>query len=157
MTWGNPPKFNPKNEPKAGKLIRPEDIAGESEDSQQEALMCWAALSVGKYPDLKWLHSIPNGGFRNKISAGKMVATGARSGVWDVFLPCPIQTEWANMYAGCYIEMKREKYRNHKDGGLTKEQVEFRDYIIAMSYYCRVCYNWEEARDVLVKYLEGRV
>lgn len=154
MTWGNPPKLEP-TKPKPGKKITPEDLAKTgTEDGAQMAVFCWAADSVGKYPELKWLHAIPNGGQRNVIEAGKLVAAGTRSGVWDIFLPCPVQTEWANQYAGLYIEMKQEKRRNQKNGGLTEEQLEFGEYAEKMGYFCCVCYTWEEARDVIVNYLE---
>ena len=157
MTWGSPPAFQQRKS-KVAKLIAPEQLAASgTEDGHQAALFCWASLSVGKYPALKWLHAIPNGGDRHIATASKMVATGLRSGVWDIFLPLPIQTEWAKQYAGCYIEMKHKKYRTTKDGGLTKEQVEFKNYIISMSYYCKVCYSWEEARDILVSYMELKV
>src|SRR5882724_4850132 len=149
MTWNNPPPIVP-TKAKAGKRITPEQLAASgSEDGEQSAVFCWAAASVGKYPELKWLHAIPNGGDRHVATASKMVATGLRSGVWDIFLPCPIY-DWSELrlkyckYHGCFIEMKREKYRTHKDGGLTEEQVEFVDYAVSAGYYCKVCYSWEE-------------
>jgi hypothetical protein len=40
MTWGNPPPIEP-TEPKQGKVINPEDLAGDSESSQQKALFDW--------------------------------------------------------------------------------------------------------------------
>ena len=157
MTWGNPPKLEP-TAPKPGKKITPEQLAASgSEDGNQMAIFCWAADSVGKYPALKWLHAIPNGGSRHIVEAGKMVAAGLRSGVWDMFLPLPIHTEWAKQYAGLYIEMKEAKRRKHKNGGLSEDQLEFCQYAEQMGYYCAVCYSWEEARDVLIKYLEREV
>lgn len=157
MTWGNPPKFEAAPA-KPGKKITPEQLAASgSEDGAQMAVFCWAADNCGQYPQLKWLHAIPNGGSRHIAEAGKMVAAGLRSGVWDIFLPCPIQTDWAKQYAGLYIEMKEEKRRKHKNGGLSDEQVEFGNYATQMGYYCAVCYTWEEARDVILKYLECKV
>ena len=157
MTWGNPPKLEP-TKPKKGKVVTPEDLAKSgTEDGHQAAVMCWAALSVGKYKELKWLHSIPNGGQRNIIEATKMVSTGTRGGIWDLFLPLPIHTEWAVQYAGLYIEMKKPERRKHKDGGLSKEQLEFGAYAEKMGYFCAVCYSWEEARDILIKYVEVKV
>lgn len=157
MVWSNPPKFK-SDPPKKGKVVTPEKLAASgSEDGEQAALFCWAAVNVAKYSPLKWLHAIPNGGSRHIATATKLVATGSRSGVWDIFLPCPIQTEWAKQYAGLYIEMKIEKRRNHKNGGLSDEQLEFGDYAVAMGYYCKVCYSWEEARDILIKYLECKL
>jgi hypothetical protein len=151
MTWGNPPKFIP-TKPKQGKKITPEDLAASgSEDGHQAALFCWAADNCGQYPQLKWLFAIPNGGSRHIVEAIKMVGAGTRSGVWDVFLPCNYK------YHGCFIEMKEPKRRNHKDGGLSIEQIAFGQYVESEGYYCAVCYSWEEARDVLINYLEGRL
>lgn len=159
MTWGNPPKF--KSEPaKRSKVITPEQLAASgSEDGEQMAVFCWAANNVNKYPPLAWLHSIPNGGSRHVVEAGKMVAAGLRSGVWDIFLPLPIQdkVDYRSWYNGCYIEMKIKKRRKEKDGGLTEEQIEFRDYAVSMGYYCQVCYSWKEAKDALIAYLERKV
>jgi hypothetical protein len=157
MTWGNPPPF--KSAPhKKGKLVTPEKLAASgTEDGSQMAVFCWAAANCGQYPELKWLHSIPNGGSRHILEAIKMVAAGLRSGIWDIFLPLPIQTEWAKQYAGLYIEMKEESKRTKKNGGLTDEQIEFGDYAVKMGYYCKVCYTWEEARDILIKYLTLKV
>lgn len=162
MTWGNPPKLEP-TKPKMGKKITPEALAASgTEDGHQAALMCWAADSVGKYPQLKWLHAIPNGGHRNIAEASKLVATGTRGGVWDVFLPYPCSfnkiLELADLiYHGCYIEMKKPNRKNHHNGGLTDEQIEFGNYAKEVGYYCAVCYTWEEARDTIINYLEGKL
>lgn len=157
MVWANPPPYKPE-QPKKGKVITPEDLAKSgSEDGHQMALFCWAASMCGQYPALRWLHAIPNGGSRHIVEAGKMVAAGLRSGVWDVFLPLPIQTEWAKQYAGLYIEMKEPKRRNQKNGGLSEEQLEFGRYAEDMGYFCAVCYTWEEARDVILKYVRLKV
>ena len=153
MTWGNPPKLEP-SKPASSKVVTPEQLAASgSEDGHQAALFCWAAANVGRWPELKWLHAIPNGGSRHIAEATKMVAGGLRSGIWDVFLPLPIQTEWAKMYAGLYMEMKIEKRRKEKNGGLSDDQVEFGEYAERMGYYCKVCYSWEETIDILIKYL----
>ncbi len=159
MTWGNPPPIIP-TEPKAAKLIRPEDIAGDSESSQQKALFAWAALSVGTYPQLAFMFAVPNGFFATIAQKGKMKAEGLRSGVPDVFLPYPVKRsnfDIQTAYHGLFIEMKIEKYRNRKNGGCSEEQIEFINYAINAGYCCRVCYNWEEARDVIIKYLEGKL
>lgn len=153
MTWGNPPAFVPTKPKKPAKLIQPEDLAGDSEDSQQMALFAWAALSVGKYPQLKWLYAVPNGGSRHIVEAIKMVATGLRSGVPDICLP--YHNRFTH-YSGCYIELKIEKRRNQKNGGCSAEQLEWLGYLTSAGYYCKVCYGWEEARDTLIAYLDGK-
>lgn len=158
MTWGNPPKLMP-TQPKKGNRITPEQLASSgSEDGHQAALFCWAAENVGKYPALKWLHAIPNGGQRHIAEATKLVATGTRSGVLDTFLPaCRLMFSGQFMYHGLYIEMKKPEHRNKRDGGCSKEQLEFIAYASGAGYYCKVCYTWQEARDCLINYLEGRL
>lgn len=161
MTWGNPPPFIAKQLKKA-KAVTPESLAKSgSEDGSQAALFCWAALNVGKYPALKWLYAIPNGGFRHIAEAAKFVATGTRAGVPDICLPCPgirkVYSVIVASYHGCYIELKKESRRNTKNGGCTQEQLDYLEYLQSAGYYCKVCYSWEEARDVILNYLEGKL
>lgn len=157
MTWGNPPPFVP-TKPKPGKLITPEMISGDSESSHQKALFAWAALSVGKYPQLKWLYHVPNGGLRDVRTASNLKAEGLKAGVPDIHLPYAwdSQQHGVGTYHGCYIELKIEKRRKQKNGGLADEQIEWLSYLQGAGYYCRLVYGWEEARDVLISYLEGR-
>jgi hypothetical protein len=167
MTWGNPPPFKP-DPPKPGKIVTPEQLAGDSESSQQKALFAWAALNCGQYPALAYMFAIPNGGLRDIRTATTLKAEGVRSGVCDIILPCP---KWSYglpsidnptgkhmMYrAGCFIEMKLEKYRNRKNGGCSDEQIDFIEWASSTGYYCKVCYSWTEARDALIDYLEGKL
>lgn len=153
MTWGNPPAFVP-TKPKKGKLITPEMLVTGSEDGEQAALFCWAALSVGTYPQLKWLYSVPNGGSRHIVEAMKMVGTGLRAGVPDILLPV---CKFNMAKYGCYIELKIEKRRKTLNGGCSEDQLEWIDYLRKASYYVAVCYGWEEARDILIAYLEGKM
>ena len=153
MTWGNPPKFVP-TVAKPGKMVTPESLVNGSEDGEQMALFCWSALNVGKYPQLKWLYAIPNGGFRHIAEAAKFVATGTRAGVPDICLPA----QGLNIpYLGCYIELKIEKRRKEKNGGCSQEQLDYLEYLSGAGYYCKVCYGWIEAKEALVNYLEGRL
>lgn len=45
-----------------------------SEDNEQIALLRWAAMQSGKYPELKLLYHIPNGGRRSKSEAARFKA-----------------------------------------------------------------------------------
>lgn len=163
MTWGNPPALKQTKPKKAPVPITPEMLAASgSEDGAQAAVFCWSAMSVGKYPQLKWLYSIPNGGSRHIIEATKLVGTGTRSGVPDICLPCPsgmrhIQNFNDGHYHGLYIEMKKEDKRNVKDGGCSKDQLEYLNYLESAGYFVAVCYTWIEARDILINYLEGKL
>ncbi len=154
MTWGNPPPFNP-TPAKKPKPVTPEQLAATgSEDGHQSALFCWAAMNTDKYPQLKWMFAIPNGGSRHIAEAVKFVGTGTRSGVPDIFLPAPIyKNQYLSlMHHGMFIEMKKLK-----KGRTSDNQDDWLDYLQSAGYYCRVCYSWTEARDELIKYLEGKV
>lgn len=156
MIWRNPPKFVNVDKPPA-KKVTPEQLAASgSEDGHQAALFCWAAVNTTQYPQLKWLFAIPNGGSRHIAEATKMVATGLRSGVPDIMLPY-VSTTSDSVYHGCFIEMKTEKRRKQKNGGLEDEQDEWIAALRKAGYYCKVCYSWIEARDTLIAYLEGRL
>ena len=63
--------------------------AVKSEDTEQIQVMNWAHWYTEKYPDLKWLHHIPNGGSRNKAEAVKLQQMGVKAGIADLFLPSP--------------------------------------------------------------------
>lgn len=155
MTWGNPPKFK-SDVPKKGKVITPEQIAGKSEGSQQKALMVWVALNIPKYPQLKYLFHIPNGGTRNLREAVELKAQGVKAGVPDLFLPYAagrkhIQ-DWADgHYHGLFIELKVHPNKP------SKEQWEWMAALESYGYFTAVCYSWEEARDILIKYLKGKL
>jgi hypothetical protein len=157
MVWNNPPKFINVDKPKS-KKVTPEMLAKSgSEDGMQAALFCWAAEASKQYPQLKWLFAVPNGGQRHIVEATKLVATGTRSGVPDVFLPAPIRQYPDGSYHGCWIEMKIEKHRNKKYGGLSNEQMKWQNYLLSAGYHWAVCYSWIEAKDTLIAYLEGKV
>lgn len=49
-----------------------------SEDTEQINVVSWANWNVNRYPELKWLHHVPNGGSRNKQEAVKLKQMGVR-------------------------------------------------------------------------------
>ncbi len=132
-------------------MIKPEYFVNGSETGEQKAVFAWAGLNQHLYPQLKWLHAIPN------ANSHRMVAEGVRGGVSDICGPWP---KWSNFmrreieYAGLYIEMKTEKRRKQKNGGLSEDQIDFIDYARQAGYKCEVCYSWIEARDVILGYLK---
>jgi hypothetical protein len=156
MTWKSEKLEIPKSS--NAKKITPEQLAASgTEHGDQAALFCWAADEVEKYPQLKYLFAIPNGFFATSGQKGKMKAEGLRKGIPDTFLPYPLNGISCTYYHGCFIEMKREKYRNKKDGGCSEEQLDCIDYLKRAGYYVNVCYNWTEARDTLIAYMEGKL
>lgn len=139
--------------------MTPEQLAKPgSEAAHQMALFCWAALpeQQKRYPELKWLHHIPNGGSRGdtersrKIEGGKLKAQGVKKGVLDLMLPVQ-----RGGFCGLYIEMKKPEQRTAKNGGLSDDQLEFGNFVITQGYKCVACYSWIEAANELEIYLKS--
>lgn len=86
-----------------------------SEHDEQVALFELLTLYEPKYPILQWVFAIPNGGARHPAVAAKMKAEGVKAGVWDIFVPVPVDYK-----CGLWIEMKFGK------NSLSDEQKEFR-------------------------------
>lgn len=140
--------------------ITPESLAkAGSEHAQQCALFCWAALpeQQTRYPQLKWMFAIPNGGSRgdNPLRArkigGELKAEGVKAGVLDIFLPVAMEREqysdqWMH---GLFIEMKV------KSNKPSKEQTEFANAMKYAGYEIALCYSWLEAVAAIERYLGG--
>lgn len=138
--------------------MTPDDLCKSgSEASHQTALFCWAALNLNKYPELKWLHAIPNGGGRGDsvrsatIRGGQLKAQGVKPGVSDIFLPVKRGT-----FSGLYIEMKKpdlQPKREGSKGGLSDEQIEFALFVAGQGFGFRACYTWRDAATMIEQYL----
>lgn len=115
-----------------------------TEAQEQTTLFQWAALMVHRWPELRLLHHVPNGGGRNHIEARHLKEQGVKPGIPDIFLPCA-RGEWH----GLYIEMKRRK-----GGRVSDEQREMIRLLIEQGYKAVVCYGWEEAKTVIVEYMK---
>jgi hypothetical protein len=127
-------------------------MIGSSEHTEQAAVISWARYNVYNWPDLKWLHAIPNGGklatatARNGHTfpreAMRLKDEGLLPGVSDLFLPAA-----RGGYFGLYIEMKH---------GRNKPSLEQRDFISAVTergYKAVVCWSAQEAISALTEYL----
>ena len=112
-----------------------------SEHQEQTALFRILAMYEDKYPLLKWIHAIPNGGHRHISVAKRMKDSGVKSGVWDIFVPIPVDG-----YSGMYIEMKWGKNK------LTENQIKFHAFIRG-AYDWAVCYSAIEAAHAIGEYL----
>lgn len=122
-----------------------------TEEQHQILVIAWAMVNQPMYPQLAWLHHIPNGtviGDSAKWAMGKLnKQMGVKSGVPDLFLP------WYNEnMAGLYIEMKKPS------GHLDPNQKVFADFIThnPLIDHC-VCYGFVEAIEKLKAYLGGLV
>lgn len=137
--------------------MTPEQLATNgSEQAHQTALFCWAALNTSTWPELRWLHHIPNGGSRGDkrsamIRGAALRAQGVKSGVSDIFLPVR-----RSEYSGLYLEMKAPKHkpvRAGSRGGVTDDQMEFGTFVLGQGFGFAVCYGWEEASRIITQYL----
>lgn len=50
-----------------------------SEDTEQMQVVQWSQYSQARFPELKWLHHVPNGGGRKKTEAVKLKQMGGES------------------------------------------------------------------------------
>ena len=112
-----------------------------SEDTEQINVVQWAGWNMNRYPELKWLHHVPNGGSRNKQEAVKFKQMGVKAGVSDLCLPYP-----KGIYCGLYIEMK------YGDGRQQPTQKEFLADMAAAGHFVVTCYSAEEAVKVIEEY-----
>ena len=104
-------------------------------------------------PELEWMHAIPNGGYRDKITAAKLKAEGVKKGIPDVMLPLPM----AFQYAGLYIEMKRSKDTTFKRqaGKTSEDQEKAIAYLRSVGYAVSVCFDWRSAAKDVQSYIEA--
>ena len=126
--------------------MTPEQIAKSgTEESHQTALFAAIALDT-EYPQLKLAFAIPNGGLRNKVTAGKLKAQGVKAGVFDIFLPVA-----RGGYHGCWLEMKVG------NNTLSQNQVKFLAEVRGQGYASGVAYTWEGGLHLLQRYLRSEL
>lgn len=116
------------------------------ESEEQARLFQWAIYECGKYPELKLLYHIPNGGSRNKREAANLKRQGVKAGVPDLCLPVA-----RGRYHGLYIEMKAGKNKP------SQLQSEWMKALNEQGFLAVVCYGWVKASEVLEQYLAGRI
>ena len=114
-----------------------------SEDTEQINVILWANHNIDRYPELRWLFHVPNGGSRNKAEAVKLKQMGVKEGVSDLCLPFP-----RGMYCGLFIEMKFRRNRQQDT------QKEFLANMAEAGHFVATCYSAEEAIKVIKEYLK---
>ena len=115
-----------------------------TESQEMILLFDWRAAESKRIPELESMYHIPNEGKRKPWTGARMRAEGLRKGVPDICLPVP-----RNGYHGLYIEMKSV------DGKLRKEQKEWLARLGKNGNLAVVCHGFEEARDLILTYLQG--
>lgn len=89
------------------------------------------------------VYAVPNGGKRNAKEAYFMKLSGTKAGVPDLCFPAARRG-----YHGMYIEMKWGKNKT------TPAQDEWITQLIQNGYYVRVCYCFEDAKNVIDWYFD---
>lgn len=116
------------------------------EAEEQELVIQWAEWNEVRWPELRLLHAIPNGGYRRKSEAVRLKAQGVKAGVPDLHLP--VARGGAH---GLYIEMKRQK-----GGVLSSDQQDWIRDLTQEGYECAVCAGADAAITIITRYLEGK-
>lgn len=119
-----------------------------TEEAHQIALFSWVERVRARYPLLKWLFAIPNGGHRHKATAGKLKAQGVKAGVLDLHLPVP-----RGNFHGLWIEMKKPASPGSRAGITSREQREWIAFLREQGYRVEVAFGWEAAAEILKDYL----
>lgn len=130
--------------------MTPDKIASAgTEHSQQCAFFCAIREYQSAYPQLAFIHAIPNGGQRNVATASRLVAEGVKSGVPDVFFPFA-----NNGWHGLYLEFKRPGSKEKTKGKTSKQQDLWAQYLISQNYLYFVVYEYLTAVQVVLNYLK---
>lgn len=114
------------------------------ESEEQRMLMEWVEWCKGSKPELELLFHIPNGGSRNPIEARHLKEQGVKPGIPDLFLPVA-----RDGYHGLFIEMKRKK-----GGKVSDDQTHWIVQLNKKGYLAVVCAGWEEAAEMILRYLK---
>ena len=113
------------------------------ESAEQQTLITWARLARGKYPELDMLYHITNEGKRSVVTGARLKSEGLKPGVPDLCLA--VARGGAH---GLYIEMKRTK-----GGRVSPQQAAWLEKLAHEGYATAICRGWEQARDVIERYL----
>lgn len=113
------------------------------ESVEQQTLIKWARLARRKYPELDMLYHITNEGKRSVVTGARLKSEGLKPGVPDLCLA--VARGGAH---GLYIEMKRTK-----GGRVSPQQAAWLEKLAHEGYATAICKGWEQARDVIERYL----
>ena len=114
-----------------------------TEMEEQTALLSWARLAQGKWPELALLYHVPNEGKRSRTAGARMKAEGLKKGVPDLCLPVA-----RGGCHGLYIELKRVR-----GGRVSDDQQRWLDALNEQGYFATVCRGWQQAAAEIQNYL----
>lgn len=121
-----------------------------TEHADQVALFSWADIAAwgavpGAADALALMFAIPNGGRRDKATAGKLKAEGVRAGVPDVCLPV---RSAGGTRIGLWIELKRER-----GGTVSPAQRDWHARLEAAGHRVVVARGWQAAAEAICDHL----
>lgn len=116
------------------------------EAMEQEAFFSWAKCMEPIISELRLLYHVPNGGKRNRAEAARLKRQGVKAGVPDIHLPVA-----RGGFYGLYIELKADK-KNKPTGKQSGWIQDLRE----QGYMAEVCFGWDEARELVLKYIKMR-
>ncbi len=119
------------------------------EHQHQVNVIRWSMTVRDRYPELALLHAVPNGGLRDPVNGTRLKDEGVKAGVPDLDLPVP-----RGQYHGLRIEIKLP---NAKPSAVRDDQRWWIERLTEQGYAALICRGWEQARDVIVEYMEGRL
>lgn len=126
-------------------LLPSKQACQETEHKLQRDFFIWLSQYALDCPNLNLIHAIPNGGSRDKITAGQLKAEGVKSGIPDVCVPIP-----SGKYHGMYIEFKVKSNKPSEDQRITALMLDAQGYKV-------ICVNClEVAKEEFERYMYGQ-
>jgi hypothetical protein len=125
------------------------DGAAPEEHEEQAAVIRWAQEQEARWPELRWLFHVPNGGYRDPATAALLATQGIRAGVPDLLLLVPRRGADGDIIHGLAIEMKKRDHSNSPSAAQ-------RTWLLALreqGYMAVVAYGATEAVGYLEHYL----
>lgn len=117
---------------------------------REQAMLCeWRdKIGVYQYPELRWMYATGNG---LRLPIGQRVkfqrCGGMTSGIPDIVVPVA-----RGGFCGLYLEMKRLA-----GGRASSEQVECLKFLRNQGYQAAIAQGWQQAVDIVQRYMEGRL
>lgn len=116
-------------------------MLGMNEHNHQRLIVAWFR---DRYPHLAGVFfAIPNGGYRDTVTAKRLKDEGVLEGVPDLMLAAP-----RNGFSGLFLEMKTLR------GSASKAQRGTHEELRAQGYSVAIAKGYEAAKAVLTNYLD---
>jgi len=119
------------------------------ESDLQRAIIMWSRTQLTKYPQLLWLHAVPNGGFRDAKEAVGLQSQGVKAGILDLALDVS-----RGGYNGFKLELKRPGGKCAKP---SSDQEQYMQFCTEQGYFAAISNDFDECKALILDYLEGRL